>query len=456
MIAAGRQGEGSRLAFCCLFALAAAIGFAPLAAHAAEPSPLVGGPSQVRIVESDGRYRLLVNGQSFHINGAGLGTGTQKALVASGGNSFRTWDTDGNGAGGRALLDEARSNRLFVSLGIVMGKERQGFDYDDQRAVARQLARVKAEVLKYKDHPALLMWVVGNELNLDAHNPRVWNAVNQIAEMIHRVDPNHPVMTTLAGLNPQLIELIKTRAGSLDLLGIQLYGDIAQLSDNLRLSKWTGPYVVTEWGPTGHWEIAKTDWGAPIEDDSTRKANLLRERHESYIAVDQRQCLGSYVFLWGNKQERTPTWYGLFLASGEATAGVDTMQYLWTGSWPANRSPAISPIELDSRTAGQSVSLVANREYGARVRAEDSDGDALAYRWVVLEESGAKTVGGDHEEIPRTVESDIADSEDGAMRFKAPSKAGAYRLFVYVFDGKGHAAHANIPFQVVAATTSRQ
>jgi hypothetical protein len=31
---------------------------------------------------------------------------------------------------------------------------------------------------------------------------------------------------------------------------------------------------------------------------------------------------------------------------------------------------------------------------------------------------------------------------------QAPAKSGAYRLFVYALDGKGHAAHANIPFFV--------
>lgn len=406
------------------------------------------GPSQVRIVQEDGRYQLRVNGEPFFIKGAGLANGEQEALAARGGNSFRTWGSSEDASTVVAMLDRARRNGLMVAMGIAVGSERHGFDYDDRTAVAEQLQRIRTEVLRYKDHPAVLMWVVGNELNLEYANPAVWDAVGRIADMIHGVDPNHPVMTTLAGFDPPLIAHLKKRAASLDLIGIQLYGDISALPEKLRASRWTGPYVVTEWGPTGHWESPLTSWDAAIEDDSSRKAMLLVDRYRRYIASDTRQCLGSYVFLWGDKQERTPTWYGLFLASGEATPGVDAMQYLWTERWPDDRAPSIVPIRIDGRTATESLALRPGHRYEARVQAEDSDGDRMAYRWKVLEESTAKSIGGDAEDVPPPVAVRMEGDEAGRLRFTAPDRPGAYRLFVEVHDGHGHAAYANFPFRV--------
>ena len=59
------------------------------------------------------------------------------------------------------------------------------------------------------------------------------------------------------------------------------------------------------------------------------------------------QVIGSYVFLWGQKQERTHTWFGLLMDTGETTESVDVMQFLWTGDWPVNRSPRVRSISLD-------------------------------------------------------------------------------------------------------------
>ena len=412
-------------------------------------------PASVAIAGTHEGYQLLVNGKPFRVQGGGLEAGSQEQLAARGGNAFRTWRTDNGSELGESVLDRAAANGLMVAMGIEIGRERHGFDYNDPSAVARQFARVRAEVLRHKDNPALLLWIVGNELNLESRNPRVWNAVNKIAQWIHQVDPNHPVMTTLAGFDAEVGGLLKARAPALDLIGIQLYGDIEKLPEKLKAAAWTGPYIVTEWGPTGHWEVPTTTWGAPIEDDSTRKAQLLIERYQRFIAADERQCLGSFVFLWGQKQERTPTWYGLFLDSGEATAGVDAMQLLWTGAWPANRSPSITPIRIDGRAAESSVVLVPGQSYPAQVEAADPDGDALSYRWTILHESAAKTSGGDREDVPDTVNTELTASADGEVQFKAPVEAGYYRLLATVLDGQGHAAHANFPFAVAAADANR-
>jgi len=407
-----------------------------------------GGPVKVQILQTNGGYELYVDARPFYIKGAGLEIGDQEKLAEHGGNSIRTWRTENGRMSGQQILDRALTNGLYVAMGLEVGRERQGFDYDDPTAVARQLEELKQEVMRYKDHPALIIWVIGNELNLNAKNPKVWDAVNDISKMIHQIDPNHLTTTPLAGFNQEVVQQVEARAPDLDLLSFQMYGDIVNLPRYLRESDWNGPYMVTEWGATGHWEVGKTGWGAPIENDSTKKANLYKERFEKVIAADRKRCVGSYVFLWGHKQERTPTWYGMFLESGEETAAVDVMQYVWTGAWPAIRSPQLQGAWLDGKTAYQNIHLKPGQSYAARVQATDDNPKALTFVWDVMAESTDLQTGGDFESKPQSLPDLIQAASDNAITLKAPAKPGAYRLFAYVYDGKGHAAHVNIPFYV--------
>ena len=125
-------------------------------------------------------------------------------------------------------------------MGLDVARERHGFNYSDKKAVAQQLAMIKADVLALKDHPALLMWGIGNELNLRHANPKVWDAVNQLSEMIHQLDPNHPTTTMLAGAEPDVIQVVMKRCPDLDLLSFQLYGDINKLPQYLKASQYLG------------------------------------------------------------------------------------------------------------------------------------------------------------------------------------------------------------------------
>src|SRR5579863_8440059 len=214
----------------------------------ASPLPKTDGPVKVEITQTNGGYQLLVNHQPFYIKGAGLGSGSVEELAKCGANSFRTWTTSSRRGSGIQLLDRALTNGLYVTLGLDVARERLGFNYNDPVAVSRQLERIKAEVIKYKDHPALIIWAIGNELNLNAKNPKVWDAVNDVSKMIHQVDPNHLTTTPLAGFNRQTVEEVKRRAPDLDLLSFQMYGDIVNLPQHLQDAKWTGPYLITEWG----------------------------------------------------------------------------------------------------------------------------------------------------------------------------------------------------------------
>jgi beta-galactosidase/beta-glucuronidase len=119
-------------------------------------------------------------------------------------------------------------------MGLEIERERHGFDYDDPDTVRKQFEYVKGEVLKYKDHPALLAWGIGNELNLRSTKPGVWDAVNDIAAMIHELDPNHPTTTMLAGFNKSLGEELKQYCPKLDFLSFQFYADIINLPNYLK------------------------------------------------------------------------------------------------------------------------------------------------------------------------------------------------------------------------------
>lgn len=404
-------------------------------------------PAKVEIRQTQGSYRLVVNGEPFYVKGAGIELGPPEKLREHGGNSFRTWSVVNGRDTGRQVLDRALTNGLYVAMGLDLDHERRGFDYDDTNAVAKQFALLKSQVMELRDHPALLLWVVGNELNFEK-NPKVWDAVNDLSKMIHEVDPNHPTTTTLAGFDPETVKRVLQRAPDLDFLSFQMYHDIINLPRYLREANWSRPYLVTEFGATGHWETGKTEWGAPLENDSTTKADLYGKRFRTVIESDQKFCLGSYVFLWGNKQERTPTWYGMFLESGEETAPVDVMHYVWNGTWPANQSPRLDGIWLDGNVANQGVRVHPGQSCAAKVTATDPDGDPLTFRWEIMEESDSTNVGGDKEHKPAHVPGLITDSTRSEIAFQAPDQPGAYRLFAYIFDGKGHAAHANIPFFV--------
>ena len=276
-------------------------------------APSLADPITVDLEHTDAGWRLLRDGEPYRVQGAG-GQEQLDLLADCGGNSIRTW---GVGDETLALLDEAHAHGITVTLGIWIEHERHGFDYGDFESVARQFEMVREAVLAYKDHPAVLVWGIGNEMEgyEEGSDPAIWSHIEACAAMVKRLDPHHPTMTVIAEIGGRKVEAINRLCPSIDIIGINSYGGAASVPERYAALESAKPYIVTEFGPLGPWELGRTSFGAVEEATSSQKAEMYRSAYNA-IDDDRVNGLGSYAFLWGNKNEATTTWFGMLLDDG--------------------------------------------------------------------------------------------------------------------------------------------
>lgn len=405
---------------------------------------------KVEVIKTDNGYGLLRGGEPYYIKGAGGQVHLDK-LVEIGGNSIRTWSLER----AKEYLDNAHERGLTVIMGLWVQHERHGFDYNNEESVKKQLEYFTRKVKEIKDHPALLMWGIGNEVDLMYTNTKVWKAVQDIAKMIHEVDPNHPTTTVTAGLHKREVELVKRDCPDIDVFGVNTYGELKMAVDSIAAFGWDGPFLIAEWGPNGHWEVAKTKWGAPIEQSSSSKALSYAQRY-GYIK-ESPKCIGSYVFLWGHKQETTSTWYGLFTADGSSTEPVDQLYRAWRKSEPPNPAPSIASfgIETDSTDNELNMILQSGKRYKAWADFSDPKAEPLKVKWQIISESTDTRIGGDAEKAPPAIPGLIKKRDAKGVVFRTPRQEGAYRIFVTAYDKGGNAAYTNIPFYVLPSADQK-
>ena len=390
---------------------------------------------------ASGTYQLLRNGKPYFIKGAG-GSASLPKLKDAGGNSIRTWGADNIGP----LLDEAQKQGMTVCVGIWFGHKEHGFSYDNPKQVAEQQERVRQTVLKWKNHPAVLAWALGNEMEIGNKGPDVWKAVNDAAVLVKQLDPNHPTMTVVAEIGGDKVGQINALCPAIDIIGINSYGGAPSLPARYKAVGGTKPYVLTEFGPPGTWELPKKPWGATPEMTSTEKAGAYRRAYEGAV-LNKPLCLGSYAFTWGNKQEATATWYGMLLPNGEKLAAVDTMTELWTGKPPKNRCPVLQSLHLAENADQVEPGSVIH----ATLAVSDPESDPLTVRWTLQKDDVVNSVGGDVQAKPPVFDDAIVHADDKGAEVRLPKTPGAYRLFAYVEDGAGGAAVANVPLFAKAA-----
>ena len=219
----------------------------------------------------------------------------------------------------------------------------------------------------------------------------------------------HPTLTALAWPSNHVIKEILQRVPDVDIIGLNSY---ASLKDSLR-----------------------------------DKAKLYGERTD--LIKNDQNCLGGYAFLWGEKQERTRTWFSLIFNGKNISAGVDELIKSWTNKYPRNQAPNVTKLVVNDKLAEKNVELLPRQIYVAKVNVTDDSSEKLKYQWELRHETVARSIGGDIEEIPPEVKGSIVKiGTNGTLKFKAPNQPGKYRLFVYVVDTQHKIGHANFPFIV--------
>ena len=406
-------------------------------------------PQQGAVIRKKGNgFELRVDGEASYIKGVG-GTNRLDVASASGANACRTWGGDVKSV--KRTSELAAKHGMRVMQGIWLPKELE--KYSDEK-FKREMLKTCCELAEtFKDDPNILCWGIGNEIELSGSNSGVvWGFVEELAAAMKAIDKRHLVATVIAH-NKSALDSIARYAPSLDIVGINSYGSIFQVKDMVAESDYKGPYMITEWGPTGWWETSSTTWKAPIEQTSEQKRQVYEERYNKAILGDER-CLGSFVFLWGQKEERTPTWFSMFVEGkvdglplkGEKTPMVEAMQRVWSGEEPAQTAPVVTGIKVDGKSPNESPTLQKGKAFRVEVAATDREGDNMTYIWEVLYEATKLGFGGSYEPRPDRYGEVFTTSEPSAEI--TINEEGNFRVYAYVADGTGFVSTVNSPVQV--------
>jgi hypothetical protein len=391
-------------------------------------------------------WTLKADGAPFYVKGA-VGRSRFNRLAELGANAVRI------PALNRESLDDAHSAGLAVLANLRVRPERNGMDYNDVDAVEAQHNEIMSLVSELRDHPAILMWCIGNELDhipgQSTFNTKVWTAVNNIAREIHEIDPNHPTLTAVGMGRFGKVAGVVEACGDLDLIGINAYANIDEVHGLLEENGWEKPYVFTEWGMSGMWQRPKTPWGAAFEESTAAKAECYRRRYKTSILAYPDRCLGGFAFYWGWRHETTLSWYNTWGPDGKEMETVEVWRELWTDTPADPALPHLYGVRINNYIAPDPVYLDSKARVPIEALAdENAELPGMRVDWEVRPEVEYGAYAGSGEVLPDVVPGCVAAQDGTKATLTAPAELGAYRLFAYVTDSKDRFATANLPFYV--------
>lgn len=215
----------------------------------------------------------------------------------------------------RAFMSAALEHDIRTIL-LVDGPNRQ--DASDPGVAEPFLQNVSRSVQLYADHPGLIMWFVGNEVDyLYPNASRVgdWYALLERAvQHVHEADPGHPVLTANNPVTP--IEEFTSGSPSVDVFGTNAYSLVDEKMRHYLEDAARGlggkPVFVTEFGVDAY------NTATNSEADASQ-ARILANAWEGIVAARDSGApvLGGCVHEWTdqwwkdedpNTQSPDPRW----------------------------------------------------------------------------------------------------------------------------------------------------
>ena len=407
------------------------------------PGAPASSPSVVKVTGGQGNWGLTVNGAPYTIKGVTWGPPANSAaaylpdVASMGVNTIRTWGTDNTT---QPIYDAANANGIKVISGFWLN---QGEDYlNDTTYKTNTLNTIVQYVNQYKNNGAVLMWDVGNEVilteqntysgtQLEAERNAYAQYVEQIAQAIHQADPNHPVTSTDAWVGAW--PYYKANTPDLDLLAVNSYGAVCNVQSAWNSGGYNKPYIVTESGPAGEWEVPNDANGVPQEDSDQASAAGYQSAWNC-ITGAKGVALGATLFSYGTENDFGGIWFNL-LTGGWRRLAYYTVSSVYGGKTPTNQAPVISAMTVNNAGA-----VPAGGTFTVNVSATSPIGAPLRY---------GVNLSSKYIDTATALRGANFTANAGTLTITAPRTIGVWKVNVYVFDGRGNVGIQTESFKVV-------
>ncbi len=395
--------------------------------------------TKVEISGKKGSWRLLVNDKEFYIKGVGCGLAKGKKgedylklAKELGANSVRTWGVD---QGNKYYLDKAEEYGLLVNAGIWLNlPKRSNVSYKGESSYKEKIRKqVLDYIRKFKGHPAILMWNVGNEVlffsQTESEKIAFCKFLESLIQDIKQIDPHHPVIYAAASyLN---IKYLKEYVPSLDIVGMNNYASVRLIQASWNALDFDIPYVVTEYGPYLPSDRPKDKNCKPKEMTDYQKASMY-ERYARQILEFKGFNLGGFVFHLGETTQESMTWWNLNEGNLKRHS-YWSIYKIYTGD---------KPLFLPPRIKDMTISKVKNLHPGeiidVNIEVKDAFRKNLSYEYKI----STSYVGVLEYYVNEYLDIDVG-GKGKRVKIEAPQKPGVYRLYCFVRDGKGNVSSIN-------------